>query len=378
MLGYRGVGGDIDGVRNPTLWARRGDRVRINLVNGELMVHDLVVEGLSVRTPQILDKGAKASLTFTAKANDTYFCSIPGHRAAGMEGRLDVSDEPRVPSDGTPAEANGRALNLDFENGTLDDWTATGDAFALVKGDVVAGQAADKRGGKASAYWVSSNPGGAARKGTLSSVPFRVTQPYASFLVSGGAFTSTRVELRLAGETNPDKQVIFTMSGANNPALRPVVVDLKAYVGKDISIRLVDEETGAPTAVYLKESPWAHINFDHFRFHESRPFFPTEITSSEINTMPPMDPVLHAGLSAADAAKAMTVPKGFSVTLVAAEPDVVQPIAFAIDDRGRLWVAEAHTYPTRAAGGARADRILIFEDTDGDGRSTSARSSSRG
>jgi hypothetical protein len=38
MLGYRGVGGEIDGVRNPVLWARTGENVRINIVNGELMV----------------------------------------------------------------------------------------------------------------------------------------------------------------------------------------------------------------------------------------------------------------------------------------------------------------------------------------------------
>ena len=101
MLGYRGVGGDIEGVRNPVLWARTGETVRIVLINGELMVHDLVVEALGVRTPQILDKGARAVITFTAKANDTYFCSVPGHRAAGMEGRIEVSDEARVTSDGT-------------------------------------------------------------------------------------------------------------------------------------------------------------------------------------------------------------------------------------------------------------------------------------
>ncbi len=64
-----------------------------------------------------------------------------------------------------------------------------------------------------------------------------------------------------------------------------------------------------------------------------------------------MDPILHAGLSAADAAKAMTVPKGFTVKLAAGEPDVVRPIAFALDDRGRLWVAEAHTYPDARARG---------------------------
>ncbi len=364
MLGYRGVGGDIDGVRNPTLWARTGETVRINLINAELMVHDIALEALNVKSPQILDKAARTNVVFKATKNDTYFCSVPGHRLAGMEGRLDVSDEPRVPSEGSAPQADGRTLNLDFETGTLDDWTATGDAFSLVQGDVVPGQPPDRRGGKASAYWVSSNIGGGAKKGTLSSVPFRVMQPYASFLVSGGSFTSTRVDLVLADS----KDVIFTISGANNPTLRPVVVDLKAYVGKDIVIRLVDEETGAPTAVYLKESPWAHINFDHFRFHESRPFFPTEITSSEINTMPPMDPVLHAGLSAADAAKAMTVPKGFKVTLAAAEPEIIRPIAFTMDDRGRLWVVEGLTYPVRAPEGQGRDRILIFEDTNGDGR----------
>jgi putative membrane-bound dehydrogenase-like protein len=370
MLGYRGVGGDIDGVRNPTLWARTGESVRITIVNGELMVHDIALEGLNIKSPQILDKAARTNITFTATKSDIYYCSVPGHRLAGMEGRLEVSDEPRVPSDGVPAEANGRTVNLDVEKGTLDDWTATGDAFAVVKGDVVPGQGPDKRGGKASGYWISSNTGGGARKGTLTSVPFRVSHPYASFLVSGGAFTSTRVELVPAPEKGDKeaKQVIFTISGANNPTLRPVVVDLKSYVGKDIVVRLVDDETGATVAAYLKESPWAHINFDHFRFHDSRPFFPTEITSSDISTLPPFDPIRHAGLSAAEAAKAMTVPKGFRVALAASEPDVVRPIGFALDDRGRLWVAEAHTYPLRAAEGQGKDRILIFEDTNGDGR----------
>ncbi len=68
----------------------------------------------------------------------------------------------------------------------------------------------------------------------------------------------------------------------------------------------------------------------------------------------------------------MTVPPGFKVTLYAGEPDVVQPIAMAIDDRGRLWVAEAYSYPKRVADKDAKDRILIFDDTDGDGRFDSA------
>ena len=119
--------------------------------------------------------------------------------------------------------------------------------------------------------------------------------------------------------------------------------------------------------MYLNESPWAHLNFDNFRFHESRPDFLNEVDPTEMTPLPPVDPVVHAGLSGADAAKAMTLPKGFTVKLAAAEPDVVRPIAFTIDDRGRLWVAEAHTYPIRAPEGKGHDRILIFEDTNGDG-----------
>lgn len=68
------------------------------------------------------------------------------------------------------------------------------------------------------------------------------------------------------------------------------------------------------------------------------------------------------------AAKAMTLPPGFTVSVFAAEPDVRQPIALAIDDRGRLWVAENYAYPEWKPPGQGTDRILIFEDADGDGR----------
>ncbi|MCB1095046.1 MAG: HEAT repeat domain-containing protein [Verrucomicrobiae bacterium] len=67
------------------------------------------------------------------------------------------------------------------------------------------------------------------------------------------------------------------------------------------------------------------------------------------------------------AAEKMTVPDGFHIDPIAAEPDIVQPIAFTIDERGRLWVAEGHTYPQRAPEGEGNDRILIFEDADYNG-----------
>jgi putative membrane-bound dehydrogenase-like protein len=364
MVGYLGIGGEIDGVRNPTLWARRGETVRIVLVNGELMVHDVALEALGVKSAQILDKGARTNITFTADRSDTYYCTVPGHRAAGMVGKLDVTEETRKTSEGVAPSVGGRALNFDFEAGSLADWQPTGDAFEIVKGDGGAASRREPATSHAGTYWVSSRPGGSARRGTLSSTPFPVTHPYASFLVAGGAFSSTRVELVLAdGGT-----VFYTINGSDHGTLRPAVIDLRPYAGKEIYVRLVDAEAGEPTATYIKEHPWAHISFDHFRFHDSRPFFPTEVVPSEISALPPMDPVKHAGLNGVEAARAMTVPPGFSVKLAASEPEVVRPIAFTIDDRGRLWVVEAHTYPVRAPDGQGRDRILILEDTDGDGR----------
>ena len=62
----------------------------------------------------------------------------------------------------------------------------------------------------------------------------------------------------------------------------------------------------------------------------------------------------------------MKVPPGFKVQVVTSEPDVVQPIAMTQDDRGRLWVLTNTNYPV--CPGEKKDSVLIFEDTDGDGR----------
>jgi putative membrane-bound dehydrogenase-like protein len=71
------------------------------------------------------------------------------------------------------------------------------------------------------------------------------------------------------------------------------------------------------------------------------------------------------GMPPAETAAKMTVPAGFTAKVFAGEPDVFQPIAFTVDDRGRVWVVENYSYPDWKAEGK--DRIVIFEDKDGDG-----------
>ncbi|MFM7113189.1 MAG: PVC-type heme-binding CxxCH protein, partial [Planctomycetota bacterium] len=74
-------------------------------------------------------------------------------------------------------------------------------------------------------------------------------------------------------------------------------------------------------------------------------------------------------LPAEVAARNLVVPKGMKATLFASEPMVSQPMALTTDSKGRVWVVENFSYPkwiTNGAGGK--DRIVILEDTDGDGR----------
>lgn len=251
-----------------------------------------------------------------------------------------------------PVGAEGKPLNLDFETGDLRDWIADGEAFAdqPIKGDSVVIRKPGSRSEHAGQFWIGGYEKHLDKpQGTLTSAPFKVTQPFASFLVGGGRANTTRVEL----VRRDNQEVIFKASGEDNENMRRVSVDLKEQQGKEIFIRLVDKFSGG----------WGHVNFDDFRFHATQPVIVAAAPQVRV-----VDLYKNAGLPADDAAKAMTVPAGFKVTAFAGEPDIKQPIAMTIDDRGRLWVAEAYSYPVRLPEEQANDRILIFEDNDNDGK----------
>ncbi len=280
------------------------------------------------------------------RAVRSFYFGLDYIRFRSADDRLAVSDP------GLPVRTvDGRILNLDFEKGNLEDWTADGDAFTgqPVRGNRVARRRSDMQSNHMGEFWI----GGFEEvqdppTGTLTSARFPVTQSFASFLISGGHNFETRAEL-VRADTG---EAFFRASGSNTEAMRRVVVDLRALRGKEVFIRLVDQSRGN----------WGHLNFDHFRFHET---CPEGLTPHVI--FPDADQYAHSGLSPEEAAAAMSVPDGFRVIVGAAEPEVMQPVAMALDDRGRVWVAEAYEYPVRAKGDRGRDRILIFEDTDGDG-----------
>ncbi|QBQ56458.1 nitrite reductase, copper-containing [Nitrosococcus wardiae] len=96
-LVFIGVGADIEGEVNPTLEVHKGEVVQINLVNGEGTTHDIFFPEFNARSEQVTTSGSSTTLALraTSAGEFTYYCTLPGHREAGMEGRLLVRETPR-------------------------------------------------------------------------------------------------------------------------------------------------------------------------------------------------------------------------------------------------------------------------------------------
>ncbi|MEE2883541.1 MAG: PVC-type heme-binding CxxCH protein [Planctomycetota bacterium] len=75
-------------------------------------------------------------------------------------------------------------------------------------------------------------------------------------------------------------------------------------------------------------------------------------------------------LSPEQALQSFQVAPGFHVELVASEPQVVDPIAIAWDEKGRLWAVELRAYMRTVDGDGETDplgQVVVLEDRDGDG-----------
>ena len=89
---FIGRGGAIDGKINPVLTVQEGDMVQITLVNGEGAEHDLALPDLRAASQRVTAPGASSTLVLHADSIGSfeYFCTLAGHRQAGMEGMLKV------------------------------------------------------------------------------------------------------------------------------------------------------------------------------------------------------------------------------------------------------------------------------------------------
>lgn len=136
----------------------------------------------------------------------------------------------------------------------------------------------------------------------------------------------------------------------------PMKADGESGIGRQLTVGHVNKDK-------LPDFVVGGMKGANVLIHNSKP-----VSEEEYNASLPIEHrPLADGLSPEEAAKNMTVPSGFHVQLAAGEPLVHQPVAFSIDHKGRIWIAEAYTYPQRAPEGQGKDKIVILEDKDLDG-----------
>jgi len=93
---FIGRGGAIDGKVNPDLVVHEGDEVQVTLINGEGAEHDIVFPDFHASSPHVTGRNASVTISFHVGSAGSfeYFCDLPGHRDAGMEGRVKVELAP--------------------------------------------------------------------------------------------------------------------------------------------------------------------------------------------------------------------------------------------------------------------------------------------
>jgi nitrite reductase (NO-forming) len=98
QMAFIGRGGGIDGVTNPTLSANVGDTVKITLIAGDSVEHDVAFPDFNAQSDHIAGQGKTSSFEFVADkpGSFTYNCLLPGHKEAGMTGKFEVTGEAPV------------------------------------------------------------------------------------------------------------------------------------------------------------------------------------------------------------------------------------------------------------------------------------------
>jgi hypothetical protein len=160
--------------------------------------------------------------------------------------------------------------NSDFELGTLENWTAEGEAFQFqpTRGDNARVRDPGRPAMPQGKYYVGTydhyqglpgqRPGASqtnAPRGGLISDPFIIEKPFIGFLIGGGDHDTVGVRLVVGTD------IVRTACGLRTPTMRRVVWDVSEYRGEKARIYIVDGSS----------APWGIVNADDFRYYDASP-----------------------------------------------------------------------------------------------------------
>uniref|UniRef100_UPI00167FF862 multicopper oxidase domain-containing protein n=1 Tax=Halopseudomonas salina TaxID=1323744 RepID=UPI00167FF862 len=143
-LVYVSEAGPTKGQVNPDLKVAEGAVVQINVVNGDGALHDLAIPEFDVNSDQIGGKGSATAVVFRANKSGVfeYLCTLPGHKAAGMFGKLIVGDPQEQPENefpdlsknpsqvGEPVGKRGpKEVNIDLETTEVQGRLSDGSSY---------------------------------------------------------------------------------------------------------------------------------------------------------------------------------------------------------------------------------------------------------
>ncbi len=120
-LAFVGVGGAIDGAVNPTLNVPTGEVLQVTLINGDGAEHDISFPEFSAASDHVVGLGASSSTVFRADqpGEFAYFCTLPGHRLAGMEGKIAIGGQ-AAEAAATAASIAGNPMDIPSPVGDRD------------------------------------------------------------------------------------------------------------------------------------------------------------------------------------------------------------------------------------------------------------------
>ncbi len=162
-----------------------------------------------------------------------------------LECSVDTMDVP------LPAPQRPAIVFANFEGPDYADWKVEGDAFG--KGPVKSGQPPQNISGFDGKGFVDSftdKQDGA--QGKLTSPEFTIERAFINFLIGGGAFPETALNLVVGG------QIVRSASGRQSEPLEWAVFDVREFEGKKAHIEIIDHS----------DKPWGHIQIDQIQFED--------------------------------------------------------------------------------------------------------------